>query len=133
MSRRAFGSTSCRTGGVRTGGCGPGAMVLVTVVEPRCEPGTCGDNTGTWGDSTGGLCCGDNVGGPGETRGLELVDVGSGDCVTAEILVEGLLCLMLEDGTLYWIVVPDGIVMVCGGGSEVTEDTPGATEATIGC
>jgi hypothetical protein len=38
--------------------------------------------------------CGDNVGGPGEV---------SGD-------------LMLEDGTLYWMVVPDGMVMVCDSG-----------------
>jgi len=87
-------------------------MVLVTVVEPRCEPGTCGDNTGTWGDNTGGLCWGDKVGGPGDTRGLELVDMGRGDWATADILVDGLLCLILEDGTLYWMVVPDGIVMV---------------------
>ena len=105
ISRRALGSTSCRTGGVRTGGWGPGAIVLVTVVEPRCDPGT-------WGDNTGGLCWGDNVGGPGDTRGLELVDIGSGDWATVEILVDGLLCLMLEDGTLYWMVVPDGIVIV---------------------
>ena len=51
--------------------------------------------------------CGERVGGPGEARlrGEELAEMAGG--------VEGSEgCLMQEEGTLYWIVVPDGIVMV---------------------
>ena len=51
---------------------------------------------------------GERVGGPGEPRlrGEEQEVMVGG----VEEAVPG--CLMLEEGTLYWMVVPDGIVIV---------------------
>ena len=63
--------------------------------------------------------CGESVGGPGDTKGLVFVDITYVDVDMAGG-VEGttvgfdckLFCLMLVGGTLYCIVVPDGIVIV---------------------
>lgn len=78
-------------------------LAVEVVVTFLCDPGICGDS----------------VGGPGETRGLVLVDITYVEVARAGG-VEGttggfdckLFCLMLVGGTLYCIVVPDGIVIV---------------------
>jgi hypothetical protein len=78
---------------------------------------------------------GERVGGPGERRGLVLVDItlhavedsertGEGRTTAAAAaclsedggvcMVVFASCRILDGFTLYWIVVPDGIVIVCG-------------------
>ena len=62
------------------------------------------------------------MGGPGDTRGevAVVVDITLDAVARLELAVlAGLLCgsplwRMLVGGTLYWMVVPEGIVIVCG-------------------
>ena len=62
------------------------------------------------------------MGGPGETSGevAVVVDITLDAVAKLELpVLAGLLCgkplcRMLVGGTLYWMVVPDGIVIVCG-------------------
>ena len=65
------------------------------------------------------------MGGPGDTSGLGKVEEeelgvteggGVEGCPVESLGGCWLVCLILVEGTLYCMVVPDGIVMVCGPG-----------------